>query len=85
MNVFGRCLDGAALAVHAVLGVDDEGALTGDWVRVRGVLVDARWTEALLGPRELGDGGGGGVLFQMRLDNEVRGLVVVVAGTRPRQ
>ena len=71
--------------MHAVLGVNDEGALASGRVNVRGVLVHARWTEALLWPRELGDGGGGGVLLQMRLDDEVRGLVVVVAGTRPRQ
>ena len=71
--------------MHAVLGVDDEGALAGGGVLVGSVLVDACRTKALFGPRELGDGGGGRVLLQMRLDDEVRGLVVVVAGARPRQ
>lgn len=59
--------------------------MAGDRVLVRGVLVDACGTEALLRPRKLGDGGGGGVLFQIRLDDEVRWLIVVVAGPRPRQ
>ena len=49
--------------MHAVLGVDDEGALAGDRVLVRGVLVNARWTKALLWSSELGDGGSGGVLL----------------------
>ena len=71
--------------MHAILGIDDEGALASNGVLVGGVLVDARRTEALLRARELHDGDGGGVMLHMRLDDEMWGLVVVVAGARPRQ
>jgi hypothetical protein len=85
LDEFTRGLDRAALTVNTVLGVDDEGALSGSRILVGRVLVHTSRTEPLLWSSKLCDGRVGRILFEVWFDDEMRGLIVVVAGTRARQ
>mmetsp|Transcript_17351 Transcript_17351/g.49596 ORF Transcript_17351/g.49596 Transcript_17351/m.49596 type:complete len:286 (-) Transcript_17351:1057-1914(-) len=82
VDVLVRHLDRAALAVHAVLRVDDQLLLAGRVVVH--VLIHLGGAETLLRPGVLVDRLLG-LVRQLRLDLEVRRLVALVVGPRARQ
>mmetsp|Transcript_25536 Transcript_25536/g.42624 ORF Transcript_25536/g.42624 Transcript_25536/m.42624 type:complete len:239 (-) Transcript_25536:1325-2041(-) len=74
-----RCLDGTALAMHTILGVDDKAALPCFFICIS-VFVNTGRTKALFGACECFDGHLRGHVRQVGLHSQVRRLVVVVRG-----